>query len=121
MEKIKQLYVLPTLAYCYCVITSFDLWMSKVVYDIFVVVINLLRPDCQLKHVAIGLLKAFDASGHALTKYLFVLLGKYDLRKKKSFFMLKMKDQIYTMIIALKSIISCDILGLAKSFQGKLF
>jgi hypothetical protein len=25
------------------------------------------------------------------------------------------------MIIALKSIISCDILGLAKSFQGKLF
>jgi len=40
VEKTKQLYVLPTLADCYSVTTSFDLWMSKGAYDIFALVIN---------------------------------------------------------------------------------
>jgi len=35
VEKTKQSYVLPTLAYCYFIKTSFDLWMSKGAYDIF--------------------------------------------------------------------------------------
>jgi hypothetical protein len=40
MEKTKQLYVLLALAdYCF-IITSFDLWMLKRVYDISSLVIN---------------------------------------------------------------------------------
>ncbi len=39
VEKTKQLYILPTLAYCYFV-TSFDLWMSKGAYNFFALVIN---------------------------------------------------------------------------------
>jgi hypothetical protein len=44
------------------------------------------------------------------------LLSKYDLKKKVIAYV---KDEGYNfniMIIALKSIVSCDILGLAKSF-----
>jgi hypothetical protein len=42
VEKIKQLYVLPTLANCYYVTLSFDPWMSKGAYDIFPLVIKFL-------------------------------------------------------------------------------
>ncbi len=121
VEKIKQLYVLPTLAYCYFVIVSFDLWMSKMAYDIFALVTNLLRADCQPKHIAVGLLEAFDASGHALTKYIIKLLGNFDLRKKIILYAQDEGSNLHTMTIALKSIVSCDILSLAKSFQGNCF
>jgi hypothetical protein len=45
VEKIKQLYVLLALADCYYVTTSFDLWMSKGVYDIYALVIKFLEFD----------------------------------------------------------------------------
>jgi hypothetical protein len=45
MEKIKQLYVLPTIVECHSTTTSFDLWMLKVGHDIFTLVINFLRDD----------------------------------------------------------------------------
>jgi hypothetical protein len=44
VEKIKQLYVLLVLAK-FNFATSFDLWMSKGVHDIFAIVINFLRVD----------------------------------------------------------------------------
>jgi hypothetical protein len=44
MQKTKQLYVLLVLADCYFV-PSFNLWMSKGVYDIFALVINILGVD----------------------------------------------------------------------------
>jgi hypothetical protein len=81
VEKIKQLYVLPSLANCYFITTSFDLWMSKWAYDIFALVIKFLRVLWQPKHIAIGLLKAFDTSRYALAKDLTNLLSKYDLKK----------------------------------------
>ncbi len=40
VEKMKQVYVLPKLANCIFATTSFDLWISKGVHDIFVFVIN---------------------------------------------------------------------------------
>jgi hypothetical protein len=40
VEKTKQLYVLLTLAYCYSIIASSNLWMSEGAYDIFALVIH---------------------------------------------------------------------------------
>jgi hypothetical protein len=40
MKKIKQLYVIFALANCYYYVTSFDLWMSKGVYDVFALITN---------------------------------------------------------------------------------
>jgi hypothetical protein len=45
VEKIKQLYVLPTLIKCHSATTSFDLWISKAEHDILALVINFLRDD----------------------------------------------------------------------------
>jgi len=81
-EKIKQLYVLLSLADCYYVTTNFDLWMSKGAYDIYALVIKFLGFDWQPKHIAIGLFEASDTSKHALPKDLIKLLCKYDSRKK---------------------------------------
>jgi hypothetical protein len=41
-------------------ITSFDLWMSKGVHDIFVVVTNFLAEDCVPKRITIGLFETFE-------------------------------------------------------------
>jgi hypothetical protein len=40
VEKTKQLYVLPALTNCHYV-TSFDLWMSKVIHDVSALMINI--------------------------------------------------------------------------------
>jgi hypothetical protein len=45
VEKIKQLYVLPTLIECHSATSSFDLCMSKAKYDVFALVINFLGVD----------------------------------------------------------------------------
>jgi hypothetical protein len=44
-EKTNQLYVVLALAECYSTTTSFDLWMSKVTYNVFALVINFLSND----------------------------------------------------------------------------
>jgi hypothetical protein len=82
VENTKLSYVLPALAYCYSITTSFDLWMSKGAYDIFSLVINFLGVKWQLKHIIIRLFEASNTFGHTLAKDLIELLGKYDLRKK---------------------------------------
>ncbi len=65
VEKIKQLYVLLALAYCYYVTTSFDLWMSKGAYDIYALVIKILGFYWQPKHIAIGFFEASNTFRHA--------------------------------------------------------
>ncbi len=45
VEKMKQVCVLPKLANCISINTSFDLSMSKGVHDVFALVINLLGFD----------------------------------------------------------------------------
>jgi len=58
VEKIGQMYVLPTLIECHVAIVSFDMWMSKGAYDVFTLVIKFLGSDWQPKHVTIGLFEA---------------------------------------------------------------
>ncbi len=98
LEKKKQLYVLPTLANCYSITTSFDLWMSKEAYELFALVINFLGTNWQPKHIAIGLFGAFDTSWHALTKDLTKLLKTYDLRKKNHCLCKDERSNLNTMI-----------------------
>jgi hypothetical protein len=45
VEKIGQMYVLPTLIECHVAIVSFDMWMSKGAYDVFTLVNNFLGND----------------------------------------------------------------------------
>jgi hypothetical protein len=69
VERIKQLYVLLALEKCNST-TSFNLWMSKNVHNIFALVINFLGTNWNLKHVTFGLFEAIDIFGKTLAKNL---------------------------------------------------
>jgi hypothetical protein len=92
--------------------------MSKGAYDIYALVIKFLGFDWQTKHIAIELVETFDTSRHALPKDLIKLLCKYDSRKK---IITCVWFNLNTITPALKFNISCDVLGLTKSFQGSYF
>jgi hypothetical protein len=53
----KQEYILPKLAKCN-IATSFDVWMFQGAYDIFPLVINILKANLQPKHFTIGFFEA---------------------------------------------------------------
>jgi hypothetical protein len=55
------------------------------------------------------------------TKNLTKLLDSYVLRKQIIAYIKDEGSNLNIMIIALKSIVSCDVLGLEKSFQGTCF
>ncbi len=77
--------------------------------------------EWQPKYITIRLFDASNTFGHTLAKDLIELLSKYDLRKKITPYV---KNEIFNlniMITNLKSIVSCDILNLAKSFQVSYF
>jgi hypothetical protein len=67
--RTKQLYVLLALEKCNFA-TSFDLWMSKNVHNIFALMINFLGTNWQLKNVTFGLFEAIDIFGKILVKNL---------------------------------------------------
>ncbi len=70
MEKLRKLYVLPTLTKCHFTTTNFDLWMSKVGHDVFAFVINFLSGDWQPKHITLNLFEPIDTSEQTLVKKL---------------------------------------------------
>jgi hypothetical protein len=49
------------------------------------------------------------------------LFGKYDLRKKVIAYVKDEGSNLNIMIVDLKFVVSCDILGLVQSFQGNCF
>ncbi len=56
----------PPLAKCLTTTYNFDLWMSKRVHDVFVVVVNFLFAIWKPKHITIGLFEASATSGVAM-------------------------------------------------------
>ncbi len=112
----KQLYVLLVVIKCHSIIASFDLWMSKARHDIFALVINFLGNDWQPKHITFGLFEPIDTNGQTLVKKLTELLDNYALRKKIIAYVKDEGSNLNTMISTLKSIISCDMLGLEENF-----
>jgi hypothetical protein len=90
--------------------------MSKVGHDIFALVIYFLGNDWQPKHITLGLFEQIDIIGQTLVKILIKLLHNYALRKNKIAYVKDEGSNLNTMTITLKSIISCDMLGLEESF-----
>ncbi len=88
--------------------------MPKGAYDIFSLGIKILGANLPSKHIVIGLFEALNMFGHALAKNITELLSKYDLRKKIIVYVKDEGFNLNTMTITLKSIVSCDVLGLTK-------
>jgi len=121
VEKNTQLYVLLTLIECHFAIASFDLWMSKVRHDIFALVIYFLGDDWKPKHITFGLFELIDSIRQTLAKNLIELLDSYALRTKIIVYVKDEGSSLNMMTTTLKSIVSCDMLGLEENFQGVCF
>lgn len=101
------MYVLLVLHDCKTTIASSNLWMSKGANDMFALIINFLIADWQLKHVTLGLFEANETIGQALHKNLAYVKDE--------------GSNLNTMIIAFKSIVNHELLGLEESYQGCCF
>jgi hypothetical protein len=63
-----EIYVFPTIGQCATMTTTFDLWMLRLSYDIFALVVNLPTKIKFFYHITIGLFKAFDTFGVTLVE-----------------------------------------------------
>ncbi len=59
-------YVHLALAYCISSTCTFDLWMSKGVYDVFVIVDNFMSNKWEAKRITIKLYEVSNSSGGAM-------------------------------------------------------
>jgi hypothetical protein len=63
VEKTMTTYVQPTLTDCILVTCTFDLWMLKGARDVFVIMVNFISSDWEVKHVTIGLFEVSNITG----------------------------------------------------------
>jgi hypothetical protein len=70
VEKTKETYVLPSQNDRSCAIVNFDLWMSKLAHDVFVLVIKYLGFDWKPKHVILGLFEVAEIIRQVLARNL---------------------------------------------------
>jgi hypothetical protein len=92
---------------CKTTTASSNLWMSKRANGIFALIINFLIANWQPKHVTLGLFEANETIGQALPKNLAYVKDE--------------GSNLNTTIIALKSIVNYELLGLEESYQGCCF
>jgi hypothetical protein len=91
--------------------------MSKGGHDIFTLVIKFLGVDWQPKHITLGLFEATNISGQTLVRNLIELLNTNELKKKNVAYVKDEGSNLNTMIIALKLVLSCNVLVLKENFQ----
>ncbi len=114
-------YVHPALANCISPTCTFDLWMSKGVHDVFVVVVNFLSSKWEAKHITITLFEMSNTSGVAMAPRIQQLLKKFSLTQK---IFANVKDEGYilqTCVNALNFIVSCANLAMMEPFDGSCF
>jgi hypothetical protein len=121
VEKTKETYVLPLLNDYSCIITNFDLWMSKGARDVFILVIIFLGSNWKPKHVTLGLVEAVETIRHVMIRNIIELLDAYGLRNKIITYVKDEGSNVNTLINALKFVVKCETLGLDESFQGTCF
>ncbi len=83
--------------------------------------INFLRVDQQPKHITLDLFEPTNINGQTLAKKLIELLDSYMLGEKLIGYVRDEGFNLNNMTTTLKSIVSCDMLGLEESFQGTCF
>jgi len=82
VEKTMFTYVHFALADFISTTCTFDLWMSKSVHDVFIVVVNFFSSKWEAKHVTIELFELFNSNGVAMAPRLQQLLDKFSLTQK---------------------------------------
>jgi len=89
--------------------TTFDLWMLRLSYDIYVLVINFINPSWIPCHISVGSFEALDICSVAFVEQVKVLLVEFNLTNKY------VKDEganLNFLTIAFTSIVSHELLHL---------
>jgi hypothetical protein len=121
MEKTMFTYVHPTLANCISTICTFDVWMSKDVHDVFIVVVNFLSSKWEAKHVIIELFEVSNINGVAMAPRLQQLLDKFSFTQKSLVYVKDEGSNLQTYASPLNYIVLCASLAMMEPFDGSCF
>jgi hypothetical protein len=66
VDKAKEICVIPTLVSCITCTCSFDLWMSRVGFDTFTIVVSFINASWVSCHVTIGIFEINNITGVAM-------------------------------------------------------
>ncbi len=82
LSKIMEEYVFPSPTTCVTISITFDLWMSKISFDTFAMVINFIDSNWVPQHITIGLFKMPNNFGVIFSKIVKPLLVQFQLVDK---------------------------------------
>ncbi len=120
--KTMDHYVLPTLAQCDITIVTFNLWMLRMGFDTFAIVVNFLNKKWVLCHVMIGLFEAPDIGGIALVEIVKPLSAKFELTSKVIITCVKDKGKnVATLNSSLLNVFLCGVFQLERPYLGVCF
>jgi hypothetical protein len=114
-------YVYPLINSCETVSVTFDLWMSRAIYDTFAAVVNFVDKSWVPQHVTMGLFDASKTSGVALAEIVKPLLRKFKLESKVIAYLKDEGSNLRSLEKALIDSISCTVIGLKDPYAGVCF
>jgi len=119
--KTMEWYVLPVIASCTTASITFDLWMSRVGFDTFALVVNFIDDCWEPRHLTVGLFEVHDTSGVALAEIVKLLLDEFQLTKKILAWVKDEGSNLTTLERALQLTVSCDVLDMKQPHVGTCF
>jgi hypothetical protein len=116
VEKTKDICVIPTLASC-----SFDLWMFRVGFNTFAIIVSFINISWEPCHVTIKFFEVHNTTSVPMANYVNFLLDSFGLLDKIIAYVKDEGSNLNTLIFALTSIVSCFNLQQACPFVGSCF
>jgi hypothetical protein len=121
MDNTKEICVIPTLASCIICTCSFDLWMSYVGFDTFVIVVSFINALWEQFHVTIGIFEVHNIASVTMANQVNFLLNSFSLLDKVIAYVKHERSNLNTLTFALTFAISCFALQLTCPFVGLCF
>ncbi len=115
------MHVLLSIAQCVIATTTFDFWMPKTSFDMFVLVINFINDDWVPYHVIVRLFEAPNTFGATLAKQMKYLLVEYQLTNKIIIYVKDESTNLNTFAFAFANVVFCAPLQLVSPFSGTRF
>jgi hypothetical protein len=103
----KVMHVLLSIAQCVIATTTFDFWMPKTSFDMFVLVINFINDDWVPYHVIVRLFEVLNTFGTTLVEQMKYLLVEYQLISKIITYVKDESTNLNTFAFAFASVVFC--------------
>jgi len=121
LAKVMKMHMLLTITQCVIATTTFDLWMSKTNFDMFVLVISFINDDWVAYHVIVRLFEALYTFGATLVEQMKYLLVEYQVTSKIITYVKDENTNLNTFVFAFTSVVFCASLQLVAPFNGTRF